>query len=301
MSNYRRITVPVRGGELTAGVWEPDAPSSGAVLAVHGISASHLAWQLVAAALPGARVIAPDLRGRGGSRTLPGPWGMPQHATDLVALLDATGVERATVVAHSMGAFAAVTLAHRYPDRVSRLVLVDGGLPLPLPAGAIGEDLPKALLGPAAERLSMTFADRQSYREFWKVHPAFVDNWSSAVEEYVDYDLVAGEFGLSPASSLEAVSADSLQLAGFDGYLEVFASIHYPIPFLRAPRGLLNQLPALYSPEQIREWELRLPNLQVHDVPDVNHYTIVMSQRGALAVAATVTGVMAVSPSGAGS
>jgi lipase len=301
MSTYRSITAPVRGGALTAGVWELEAAATTTVLAVHGITASHMAWPLVAAALPQARVIAPDLRGRGGSRGLPGPWGMPQHADDLVALLDATGVERATVLAHSMGAFAAVTMVHKYPDRVNGLVLVDGGLPLPLPVGASAEELPKALLGPAAERLSKTFPDHESYREFWKAHPAFANDWSAAVEAYVDYDLVAGENGLGPASSIEAVSADSLQLAGFDGYLDLLAAIPYPVPFLRAPRGLLDQLPGLYSPDEIHAWELKFPMLQVQTVEGVNHYTIVMTERGAAAVAAAVTAVAAVPQSGGAS
>ena len=45
-------------------------------------------------------------------------------------MLDALGVERAVVVGHSMGAFVALVLGDLYPERVSRLVLVDGGLPL---------------------------------------------------------------------------------------------------------------------------------------------------------------------------
>ena len=43
------------------------------VLALHGITANHLAWQLVAEALPDLRIVAPDLRGRGRSGELPGP------------------------------------------------------------------------------------------------------------------------------------------------------------------------------------------------------------------------------------
>lgn len=303
MSRYRRITVPVRGGESVAGVWAPEATgavatgteTTGTVLAVHGITASHMAWPLVAAGLPDLRVIAPDLRGRGGSRSLPGPWGMPQHADDLVRLLDATGVDRAFVLAHSMGAFASVTLASRHPDRVSGLVLVDGGLPLPVPPGTTDEDLPQVLLGPAAERLSMTFPDRESYRAFWRAHPAFADSWDATVERYVDYDLVGEPPVLRPASSLEAVSADSRQLNGDTEYLEALGGLAGSVHFLRAPRGLLNQLPGLYSPDQILAWQQRLPRLLVRDVPNVNHYTVIMSPHGATAVAAVVREIMSTS------
>ena len=91
-------------------------------------TATHLGWLEVAQRLPDVILLAPDLRGRGRSAHLPGPYGLATHVADLVALLDAVGCER-VVVGHSMGGFVAVTLAALHPDRVSRLVLVDGGLP----------------------------------------------------------------------------------------------------------------------------------------------------------------------------
>jgi pimeloyl-ACP methyl ester carboxylesterase len=61
-----------------------------------------------------------------------GPVLLAAHGEDLVAVLDHAGVERATVVGHSMGGFVAAVAAHRHPERVERLVLVDGSLPLDL-------------------------------------------------------------------------------------------------------------------------------------------------------------------------
>ncbi|GGF19638.1 alpha/beta fold hydrolase [Subtercola lobariae] len=110
---YRLSTVP---GSLTVGEWGPaDAP---VVLAVHGITASHQAWRTVAALLPEFHLIAPDLRGRGGSRTLPGPFGMARHADDLADVLDHLGARHATVVGHSMGAFASLIFGLRHPALV---------------------------------------------------------------------------------------------------------------------------------------------------------------------------------------
>jgi len=51
------------------------------------------------------------------------------------------------------------------------------------------------------------------------------------------------------------------------------------VDFFRAPRGLLDAAP-LYSDALAAEWAARMPQLVVHDVVDVNHYTIVMSARG---------------------
>ena len=285
MTGYRPFTAPVRGGELAAGGGGHGAEPLTPVLAVHGITASHRAWPLVAERLPGTRVIAPDLRGRGGSRGLPGPWGMPQHADDLAALLDAAEVESCLVVGHSMGAFVAVELARRHPDRVTGLVLVDGGLPIPRPEGISDDELAAALIGPAAVRLSMTFPDHAAYRAYWRDHPAFAAEWSPTIEQYIDYDLVGEAPNLHPATRLEAVQQDSLQLDGDLEYAAALAALPIGVDFVRAPRGLLNQVPPLYPDSEMERWRAALPEVEIHEVADVNHYTIVMGERGADAVA----------------
>lgn len=285
-STYRRTAVPVRGGEVTVGHWGPeDGP---VVLAVHGVTASHLAWPLVAAGLPGARVIAPDLRGRGRSNELPGPWGMPQHADDLAAVLDALGVDSAVVVGHSMGAFASLVFANRHPDKVSSLVLIDGGLPLPTPAGLSDDEVMRATLGPAADRLSMTFASREAYREFWRHHPAFAEDWNPLIEDYLDYDLVGEEPNLRPSSSYEAVAADSIELRGGESLLRALRELSHPTTFISAPRGLMNEIPPLYPEAAIAEWREKLPGLATVAAENVNHYTIVMAEDGARLVAANI-------------
>lgn len=275
---YRTRTVPVRGGDLAVGVWGPDdAPT---VLAIHGITASHRAWALLGELAPELRIIAPDLRGRGRSNALPGPWGMPRHADDAAAVLDAFGVERCVVLGHSMGGFVSTTIALHHPERVSELVLVDGGLPIPLPAGITTADLPEALIGPAAERLAMRFASVDDYRSFWRAHPAFVDDWNPTVEQYVDYDLDGSPPELTPSGDYEAVAQDSQQLSGDDGYAGALRSLAIPVQFIRAPRNLLNQPPGLYDPAAVADWKARMPRLEVFEVENVNHYTIVMTERG---------------------
>ena len=99
--------------------------------------------------------------------------GWPRTPGDLVAVLDALGVDRAVVVGHSMGAFVALVFGDLYPDRVSRLVLVDGGLPLDVPAGLSSDEVIQLVLGPTAERLAMRFASVDEYLDFWRAHPAF--------------------------------------------------------------------------------------------------------------------------------
>lgn len=276
------FAAPVSDGSLIGGQWHPDAPGL-PVLAVHGISATHRSWDVVAAVLDDRRVIAPDLRGRGRSNALPGPYGLERHADDLAAALDALDVNRAFVVGHSMGAFVSVRFAERHPDRVAGLVLVDGGLPVPNPDGVPPEDLPAVLLGPALERLSMTFPDRAAYVDFWRRHPALGPYWNDAIEAYVEYDLDGEAPALRSSARAEAVTANAVQLDGSGGYADALFALPIPVDFFRAPRGLLDAAP-LYPEGVVTEWAERMPQLVVHEVPDVNHYTIVMTAEGAESV-----------------
>jgi pimeloyl-ACP methyl ester carboxylesterase len=279
------LRIPVEGGALAVGIRGPE--DAAPVVAIHGVTSSQLAWQWLARELSDAQVIAPDLRGRGRSRELPGPYGLRRHAADLVRVIDTLNIDRLPVVGHSMGAFVAVLLAAARPETVSSLVLVDGGFPLHRPTGVSDADLPSAVLGPAAERLGMTFPDREAYRDFWRAHPAFAGNWSPALQAYADYDLVDDGM-LRPASRLEAVSIDALELYGPDWYLDALRALHMPVTVFRAPRGLQNEPGGLYPPGELESAASLVPHLRVVEVDDVNHYTVVMGEHGARIVAGAV-------------
>lgn len=293
-ASYRTTGVEVRGGALQTALWGPDDPAAPTVLAVHGVTASHKAWPYLAEALPDVRLIAPDLRGRGRSNGLPAPYGMPSHAEDLAAVLSALATGPVVVVGHSMGAFAAVVLANLFPERVRSLVLVDGGLPLQVPAGLTDAEIVAAVLGPAAERLNATFPSREAYRSFWKQHPAFRADWSPLVEDYVDYDLTGEAPILRPATRYQAMADDTAELHRGASLLKALDELAVDTAVLRAPRGLLDEPAGLYPPGYLEVWADRLPDLRVREVPDVNHYTIIMGEAGAAAVAAAVREALAV-------
>ena len=275
-------------GGLAVTTFGPVGPRP-AVLAVHGITANGMSFGAVAAHLPGRRLVAPDLRGRGRSNRLPGPYGLRRHAADLAALLDRDGGGARTVIGHSMGAFVTVLLAASRPDLVDRLVLVDGGFPLPLPAGVTdaAQVDTAALLGPAAERLAMEFADADEYLAYWRVHPAFVRDWSPAVEAYARYDLDGEAPHLRASAVAAAMLEDGAELYGPDWYVDALQALRMPVTVLRAPRGLTDGDP-LYAPGALESSRSLVPQLEVIEVDDVNHYTILFADRGSSAVAAAV-------------
>ena len=280
---------------LHVGVWGPEGATT-TVLAVHGITSSHKAWAPLARQLPDVRIVAPDLRGRGGSRALPGPWGMSRHADDLVTLLAEVGVDRCIAVGHSMGAYAVLTLAHEHPGTVAALVLVDGGLPLKGDPSLPPEEALRRTLGPAADRLSRTFASAQEYRDFWRAHPAFAD-WTPDLEAYVDYDLVPAEEGLHPATSYEAMAADSRDLVSpGNAAIVALKNLAVDATFLRAERGMVDEPGGLFPAAWVAEQVARQPRVRVVEVPGVNHYTITLSERGSAAVADAVGRAVASAP-----
>jgi pimeloyl-ACP methyl ester carboxylesterase len=171
------------------------------LVAAHGLTGTHAEFHALADQLGAeATIVAPDLRGRGGSATAGPPYGFSVHADDLVAVMDHLGVERATVLGHSMGGFVAAGTARRHPERVDQVVLVDGGLPVargpltsPLVAGAIRqlyrrlpaparrrvlERLLQRLIGSTLQRLDRVFPSEQEYVAFWRAHPALAAHWN---------------------------------------------------------------------------------------------------------------------------
>ena len=97
-----------------------DAPP---LLLVHGWPQHWWAWREVIPELAKRyRVIAPDLRGHGWTDAPRGGYDKEQLATDLLALLDALGIERATWVGHDWGGFSGLLAALRAPERFERFV-----------------------------------------------------------------------------------------------------------------------------------------------------------------------------------
>lgn len=124
----RRIYFDDTGGDLPA------------LVLLQGFMASRTIWkwQLEAFA-PHYRVITMDNRDAGESDPEPTTYTVADMATDVVALLDHLGIERASVVGHSMGGYIALQFAARYPERLDKLILVGTSA---LAGGALGRPAP---------------------------------------------------------------------------------------------------------------------------------------------------------------
>ncbi len=119
-----RQTIEIHGQPVTFHKMGDGPP----LLLVHGITSSSRTWKSVMSKLAGKHtVIAPDLLGHGRSAKPQGDYSLGAYASGMRDLLVTLDIPKVTVVGHSLGGGIAMQFAYQFPDRISRLVLVDSG------------------------------------------------------------------------------------------------------------------------------------------------------------------------------
>lgn len=103
------------------------------VLLLHGFPDFWYMWrhQIPVLAKAGYRAIALDMRGynRSDAPTSPRQYRMPQLTRDVVRVMDALGIQKATVVGHDWGGIVAWSFAAEYPERLHKLVVINAPHP----------------------------------------------------------------------------------------------------------------------------------------------------------------------------
>jgi pimeloyl-ACP methyl ester carboxylesterase len=104
------------------------AGSGPPIVLIHGMLNSSSHWRQVALNLAREHtVIAPDLIGHGDSAAPRGDYSLGAHAASIRDLLAAIGIDRATIVGHSLGGGVAMQFFYQFPQRVERLALISSG------------------------------------------------------------------------------------------------------------------------------------------------------------------------------
>jgi pimeloyl-ACP methyl ester carboxylesterase len=269
------LSVPVAGGALEVDVLPGETEP---VLAVHGVSSNRRLWNWLRAEAPEVALVAPDLRGRGGSVAVGGPSSLARHAEDLVAVLDALELERVRVCGMSMGAFVAVVLASAHPDRVRDLVLVDGGFPMAAAEGLTADQV-RATFAAQAGRTQRTFADVAEYAAYFGQGAPLLDADDPLLSDYLRHDLRGGRVRLD-TDVLVADAVDTLLGAS------PWRALARPTRLLYAEWSVGAGSAPAYTPERVAGFAAELPALRSTEfVPGVDHAASIMTHHGAAAVA----------------
>ncbi|WP_328553043.1 alpha/beta hydrolase [Streptomyces sp. NBC_00358] len=276
MNEPAELDLPVEGGTLRVLRF---GRGPRIALAAHGITGSGMSFRAMARRLPGEwSLFAPDLRGRGGSAGNPGPYGLDRHALDLCRLAEHLGAAGPVALAgHSMGAYIALRAAARGPELFDRLLLVDGGLPLPVPPGADLDAVLDDTLGPALARLGRTFGTDGAYVDFFRAHPALGPHWNADIERYVRYDLTGPRGARRSKAREEAVRHDGRDLlTSADLFAADLTRLSVPALLLHAPLGMLGQEPPMLRASVVERWTGRSGCLPAELIEGSNHYTILL-------------------------
>ncbi len=266
MSEPKMIKAKGDGVKIQVAVWEGKGKP---ILCVHGLTANCRCWDLLASSLsPRHKVLAMDLRGRGLSGRPPSGYSVENHCRDILALMDDQGLERPVLMGHSLGAFISLVFAAKYPQRVDRLILVDGG-------GKLSEaQMIKVFAGikPSLDRLGKVFPDFESYLALLKQAP-FLQPWNSFFETYFRYEVEEVEGGVRSRVHPKHIEEEAGNLKKMDSS-QFYKKVMTPTLILRATKGMLSEddlvLPADVAERMVRE----IPNAKKVDVEGSNHYSI---------------------------
>ncbi len=266
MSEPRMVKAKGDGIKIQLAIWEGKGKQ---ILCAHGITANSRFWDCLASALsPHHKVIAMDLRGRGLSDKPPTGYSIENHCKDILALLKDQGLKRPVLMGHSLGAFISLVFAARFPKKIDRLILVDGG-------GQLSEDqMTKVFAGikPSLDRLGQVFPSLDAYLAQMKQAP-YLQPWNSYMETYFRYEVENVEGGVRSRVHPEHIDEEAKNLRKPDSE-ELYKSVMAPTLILRATKGMLAEDDLLLPEDVVQLMVREIPNAKRVDIQGANHYSI---------------------------
>jgi len=261
------LRAPGDGLEIQLARWPGPKP---AVLAVHGLTANCRCWDTMAQELGGQReLLAMDLRGRGRSDKPATGYSLENHCADIDAVLDHLGHERAALMGHSLGAYISLAYAATRPQRVERLILVDGGAVLSQEQWArVGEGI-----APSLERLDKVFASCEQMISLSRGAP-FLQPWNQALEDYYSYDCQEGPGGVVSGTSLATTQQERANLNQVD-VSRFYPQVGCPVLVLRAAQGVLAPEQMVLPSDATANLLAALPQAELAEMHKLNHFTII--------------------------
>jgi pimeloyl-ACP methyl ester carboxylesterase len=243
------------------------------IVGIHGLSANAFSFQAWADGLAtDYQFYAHDLRGRGDSDKPEHGYSVPIHAADLAHLIDAWGLERPIVIGHSLGALIALYFAAHYPDKLSKLILVDAGAPLPWHTP---EEQP-AWLTASINRLGTPVPSFEEYIQRLKLAPFIGPYWNEYFERYFENDVRHNSDGSVASKCYREGILEEGQRYDEARAQDQWANVQAPTLLLRAGQGLFFDNDQLLSEADAAAIQQGIKHCQFVNFPTLNHYTILL-------------------------
>ncbi len=255
----------------------PGGPNALPMVLLHGLSAnaSSFAGIITAGLSPAFRVVAPDLRGRARSGKPESGYEMADHARDVIALLDSLGLERVVLAGHSFGGYLAIYIAAHYPERVSKLVVIDAAISSHPRIGV--------LLKPSLDRLTRTFPSADAYLDAIRQAPYMSGVWDESTESYFRAELVEHPDGSVGSATSNAAIGQAAMGVATEPWLAHVQRVSAPVLLLNAVGAFgPPDAPPLFDEQVARATARAFPNAKYVIVPG-NHITLLFGA-GAAAV-----------------
>ena len=216
-------------------------PGRPTLVLLHGVGGNHASWfHQVTAWRPGHRLLVVDARGFGNSSDAENA-GRDRFVDDLAAVLDAAEVDRAVLVAQSMGGGIAAGYTCRHPQRVAALVLADTLVGLSLP-------------GPLAERMAVLTEGNASLTQVQRVlGPTFVAAHPTQATLY------------TALASFNRYNIRTLPGVGERHSLAEIAATRVPLLFV------VGEEDVLFPPAEVKAAHLATPGSTFVELPQAGH------------------------------
>jgi lipase len=281
------VSVTVPDGNISVWHRPPKDETETAVL-IHGLSGNSRWWHSVIEHLPEAMgLIALDVRGRGFSVDSPAPYDLSTIADDVARCLDHFGLERAVVAGYSMGGWIAALFGLNHPDRVVRLVLVDGGLPIPMDGDEDPESFIEAMVGPSLQRLEIEFDTEEAFFDYWKAHPALENHWDESMRNGLGHELANTNDHFRVRANPEAIRVTAREITVGQEANVAAAQLRVPTHLIVVERGTADQPGGMIPVDVAKEAAQANRLLTMQYLPEINHYTLVLG-KGAPVVASAI-------------
>jgi pimeloyl-ACP methyl ester carboxylesterase len=243
------------------------------VVCIHGLTANAWCFQSIADIMAGDHpVFAYDLRGRGDSDKPEHGYSVPLHTADLIGIIDALGLDRPVLVGHSLGALISLYFAAHYPHKLSKLVLIDAGAPLPW---STPEEQP-AWLTAAVSRLGLPVPSFETYIERLKMAPFLGPYWNPYLDIYFDHDVYRNTDGSVVAKCYREGILEEGTRYNEAKPEEQWANVQVPTLLLRAGQGMFADNDQLLPEASAEAASTAIRDCQFINYPTLNHYTIVL-------------------------